>query len=129
MPKNISSSYGGRVEGKMPVLRNYKFALCYENGRDIDGYITEKVFDCFFAGTIPIYWGANNISQYVPINCYIDRTKFKNDEDLYNFLKKMESSEIVKMQQNIESFLKSNRVLPFGNEFFAKNITETILNE
>lgn len=129
MPKNASPSYGGRVDEKISVLRTYKFALCYENGRDIDGYITEKIFDCFFAGTIPVYWGANNISKYIPENCYIDRTKFKSNEDLYKFLKKIGDQEILKMQQDIESFLKSSKVLPFGNEFFAKNIIETIVHE
>lgn len=129
IPKNSSPSYGGRVDEKLSVLRNYKFALCYENGRDIDGYITEKVFDCLFSGTIPIYWGASNVSKHIPDNCYIDRTKFKSNEDLYNFLKNMDDQEILKIQGNIESFLKSSEALPFSNESFVKNIIETIVNE
>lgn len=128
-PKNHSPSYKGKVEEKNSVLKKYKFALCYENARDIEGYITEKIFDCLFAGTIPIYWGPENISQYVPEECFIQRTKFENDEKLYDFLKKMTDEEILKYQKNIEYFLKSEKVKPFSNEFFAQNIVRIMLRE
>lgn len=128
-PQNPSTSYKGRVDEKFSTLRKYIFALCYENGRDIDGYITEKVFDCLFAGTIPIYWGARNISQYVPSACFIDRTKFDSNEGLYNFLKDMTDDKILHYQKSIEAFLKSDDAAPFSNEFFAKNIVGTMLNE
>lgn len=129
VPQNTSPSYGGRVDQKLTVLRGFKFALCYENGKDITGYITEKIFDCFFAGTIPVYWGADNISSYVPEGCYVNREMFKNNEELYRYLKEMSESEILTMQKNIEKFLKSDKVTPFSNEFFAKNIIETVINE
>ena len=128
-PKNQSTSYGGRVDEKLTTLRKFKFALCYENGRDITGYITEKIFDCLFAGTIPVYWGAENISAYIPEGCYINRAMFKDNEELYKYLKNMSEGEILKMQHNIEEFLKSEKMIPFSNEFFVKNITETIINE
>jgi hypothetical protein len=54
-------SYRGAVNSKREVLQKYKFAICYENVRDIPGYITEKIFDCFFAGCVPVYWGAPNV--------------------------------------------------------------------
>ncbi len=129
IPKNHSISYKGRVEEKLTALRKYKFTLCYENARDIDGYITEKIFDCLFAGTIPIYWGPKNITKYIPANCFIDRTKFTSNEELYAHLKQMSDEVILDYQKNIESFLKSDLVAPFSNEFFAKNIVRTMLNE
>ena len=36
----------------------------------VKGYITEKIFDSFFAGVVPIYWGAENITDYVPKSLY-----------------------------------------------------------
>jgi hypothetical protein len=42
------------VDSKKNTLEKYKFSICYENARDIPGYITEKIFDCFFAGCVPI---------------------------------------------------------------------------
>lgn len=128
-PKNHSPSYKGRVEEKLVVLKKYKFALCYENGRDIDGYITEKIFDCLFAGTIPVYWGAGNILSYVPGNCFIDRRKFNSHTELYNFLKNMPDDEILLYQKNIEEFLTSDKMVSFSNEFFSKKIVATILGD
>ncbi|MCL1721757.1 glycosyltransferase family 10, partial [Vibrio parahaemolyticus] len=51
-------SYKGSVESKTHTLKNYKFCICFENAQMIEGYITEKIFDCFFSATVPIYWGA-----------------------------------------------------------------------
>jgi hypothetical protein len=129
LPKNHSPSYRGRVEEKLTVLRKYKFALCYENGKDIDGYITEKIFDCLFAGAIPIYWGPLNIFQYVPRNCFIDRTQFNSQKELHEFLVNLSDEEILQYQRNIESYLMSEMVKPFSNEFFAKHIVRTLLDE
>lgn len=31
-------------------------------------YVTEKVYDAFVAGCVPIYWGAPNIHDFIPHN-------------------------------------------------------------
>ena len=56
-------SYRGTLppEEKLKTMSGYRFAICYENTRGTAGYLTEKIFDCFASGTIPIYWGASNI--------------------------------------------------------------------
>jgi len=59
-------NFKGPIEHKRPILKNYRFCICYENSRDLNGYITEKIFDCFVSGCVPIYWGAGNITDYVP---------------------------------------------------------------
>ena len=129
IPKNNSRSYRGKVQEKFKTLRDYTFAICYENAKDIDGYITEKIFDCLFAGTIPIYWGPGNISKYIPEDCFINRVQFSTDEELYLYLKNMPTNEVIQYQNNILTYLTSERVKPFSNEFFAQNILKVILNE
>lgn len=59
----LKSAYGGEVFSKHDTLSKYKFSVCFENGKNLSGFITEKIFDCFSAGTIPIYWGADNIES------------------------------------------------------------------
>lgn len=44
------------VPSKDAVLRNYRFALVFENDL-YPGYITEKPFDSWHAETVPLYWG------------------------------------------------------------------------
>ena len=47
---------------KIEYLRDFKFNICPENTIS-DGYITEKLFDSFSAGCIPIYSGDENIEM------------------------------------------------------------------
>ncbi|MGJ0372852.1 glycosyltransferase family 10 [Aliarcobacter cryaerophilus] len=121
------SSYKGKVDSKKEVLEKYKFAICYENARDISGYITEKIFDCFFAGCVPIYWGANNITEHIPKDCFIDKRKFDSYEELSKYIKNISDEEYMNYLDNIEIFLNSEKAYKFSSECFAKTIVENIL--
>ncbi|PWE21975.1 glycosyltransferase family 10 domain-containing protein [Aliarcobacter skirrowii] len=123
------SSYKGKVDSKKEVLEKYKFAICYENARDIPGYITEKIFDCFFAGCIPIYWGANNITEHIPKDCFIDKREFDTYEELYHYIKNMSDEDYIKYLDNIENFLNSEKAYKFSSEFFVKTLIGTIIDK
>lgn len=122
-------SYHGRVEHKKDVLLKTRFSFCYENVRDLPGYITEKIFDSFFSGCVPVYWGANNISEYIPEDCFIDRRKFKDTESVYRFLKGITEKEFLNYQECIANFLGSEAVVPFSAEAFADTIVKTIVKD
>lgn len=47
------------ADNKNAYLRQYMFNICPENV-SVRGYVTEKLFDAFDAGCIPIYNGADN---------------------------------------------------------------------
>ena len=47
--------------------------------------VSEKIFDCFAAGNVPIYWGASNVTDYIPEDCFIDMRSFSSFEELYQF--------------------------------------------
>ncbi|WP_162784922.1 hypothetical protein [Polynucleobacter necessarius] len=49
-------SYRGMLKNKSDALLHTRFAICYENVRDLPGYITEKIFDGFLSGCVPVYW-------------------------------------------------------------------------
>lgn len=119
-------SYKGQLDRKRPVLEKYKFSICYENALDISGYITEKIFDSFFANCVPIYLGANNIETYVPKSCFIDRRDFANYRDLYNYLKSIKEPEYNNYLENIRSFLNSPSAQSFSCESFATSIVEQL---
>ena len=65
------SVYRGFARSKAEALSKYKFSLCFENSI-LKGWTTEKIFDCFFPGTVPVYWGAPDVQDYIPTDCYID---------------------------------------------------------
>lgn len=121
-------SYKGKIDSKKAVLVKYKFAICYENARDISGYITEKIFDCFFAGCVPIYWGANNITEHIPKECFIDKREFDGYEELYKYIKNMKDEEYLRYLDNIELFLQSKKANQFSSDFFVNTLIGNILN-
>lgn len=126
---NSFPSYRGRVDRKRKVLLKTRFSICYENVKEMPGYITEKLFDCFFAGCVPVYWGAHNIGEHIPSGCYIDRRQFANTEAVYEFMKAMDENTFRGYQQRIADFLMSEAVRPFGIEAFADTIVSTITQD
>jgi hypothetical protein len=55
-PKTLPS-YRGMAASKIDIMRRYRYCLVFENQRQ-PGYVTEKLLDCFVAGSVPLYWGA-----------------------------------------------------------------------
>ena len=122
-------SYRGPVKSKKKIYEKYKFAICYENMREISSYITEKIFDCFFAGCVPVYWGAPNVTEYIPADTFIDRRKFNSNKELYNYLKNMPNREYMDYLDAIKNFIESDKIYPFSAEYFAETIVEEILRD
>lgn len=118
--------FGGRVNSKKDVLKNYKFCICFENTKNMNGYITEKIFDCFEAGCVPIYYGAPNIIQYIPENCFIDFRKFKNYKELLKYLKSIDENKYNNYIQNIKNFLNSEKAYPFSIENYINTSIDAI---
>jgi len=121
-------SYRGRVKSKKEILSKYKFAICYENAKDISGYITEKIFDCFFAGCVPIYLGADNVTQYIPKECFIDKRNYNAYEDLHKYLINMPDKEYTDYLNSINNFINTDRSYLFSAKYFAKTIRDEIAN-
>ena len=121
------NNYKGEFVGKKKdLLSKYKFSICIENAKGYDGYITEKIFHCFFSLTVPIYLGTE-ISKYIPTDCFIDMRKFKNYSQMYQFLKSMTDEEYLKYQNSIKSFLHSEKFSIFSIEYYVNKLSKNIL--
>lgn len=112
--------------GKRAVLSRYRFAICYENAQGLAGYITEKIFDCFIAGVVPVYWGAPNVSRYIPPSAFIDRRDFKDEAALFERLLTMTDQEYALRVQSGRHFLDSSASDPFTVETFARTILDGV---
>ena len=124
--KPVFPSYQGPTKTKYEILSKTKFCICFENARDIDGYITEKIFDCFFAGCVPIYWGDRNIEMSIPLDCFIDFRQFTSHFELYQFLLTVSPEQFSAYQNAARKFLTSTKFKPFSSETFAKTIIDKI---
>ena len=119
-------NYRGTVANKTDVLKGYKFTFAYENIRGIPGYVSEKIFDCFRAGSVPIYWGASNIATYVPRDCFIDRENFSSNEELFSFLSEMPEKEYAGYMQRIQAFLMSEQAQLYSDEAFIETFLDAL---
>lgn len=79
---------------KLDIISTYKFTLAYENSRTRD-YVTEKFYDPFEAGSVPVYLGAPNLADFVPgEHCYVDVDQFNGPRDLADYLLRAAADDI-----------------------------------
>lgn len=129
--KNMSM-YKGHIPGqhsgeeKISILQQYRFCVCFENTIGTLGYITEKIFSCFAAGCIPIYWGPNNIENYIPKSCFIDYRDFKTNEELYHYIYEMSKETHEKYIEEIKKYLSSEQAQQFSPNFFDDLIYDAV---
>lgn len=115
-------SYRGTIEHKWDVYPNYKFGLCYENMCDEPGWITEKIFDCIRAGSVPIYRGAPNISDYVDSEAFVDRARFESEAELSSYLSGISEAEFRNFRMAGQDYLQSRKFKAFLSPAFADSV-------
>ena len=120
----VNLCYLGPVADKIKTFSQYRFAFCYENTASAMGYITEKIFDAFRAGCVPVYLGPPNVNEHIPDDCFIDRRQFSSHEQLYVRLKSMEGAEFLAYQERIYEYLKS----PQAHQFTPAHFATVLLN-
>lgn len=105
--KKLQERYGDKVDifghgfhdfsDKWDVLAPYQYHIVIENSTS-DYYWTEKIADCFLAGTYPFYHGCTNITDYFPKETI-------TPIDIRNFDQTME-----RIEQGIHNHLYEQRV-------------------
>ncbi len=104
---SLMSIYKGPTQNKYETLSKYHFSLCFEN-MSMRGYVTEKIFDCFYAGTIPIYMGAQDIEELIPLNSFIDFRNFSSWDSMLRFIDTLALDDITRMRHFGRSFILSD---------------------
>jgi hypothetical protein len=120
------SSWRGAVHRKSDVLRRARFSLCFENSRGAPGYLTEKIFDCFTSGCVPVYVGSPGIEARIPDACYIDGDTFGSMRELLRHLESIDRTAFDAYQQAMRAFLEGPQSRRFSNEHFCRVLVDTI---
>lgn len=118
-------AYKGVAISKSETLGSYTFSICFEN-QILNGWVTEKIFNCFFTGTVPIYLGAPDIESYVPKECFIDMREFSDYEKLRRHLKSLRPAEIKRYKENARDYLSSEQYKPFTKIAFTELIARVV---
>ena len=120
------STFRGHSKDKIDTLSHYKFNIAYENISDAKGYIADRIFSAFQAKSVPIYWGAPNIEEYIDADAFIDRRQFKNNAELAQFLKQMTEQEYNKYIDAANRFMQSEKYAKFLPENFCNQVIKAL---
>jgi alpha(1,3/1,4) fucosyltransferase len=120
-------NYKGQIESKEIILSNYNFCFCFENAFNVKGYITEKIFDSFRTGTIPIYIGDSYINKLIPEDCFYYIDNHIVLDNYISMLNNIDQKTIDKYRRSILKYLESNDATNFTFEFFNNNLYSLIL--
>lgn len=123
-PVDVSPVYRGSVSVKKDIIKNYRFCVCYENAENFPGYITEKIFDCFIAGVVPVYLGWDGAGQFIPEDTFVNKRRYPDYESLYNYLATMDEEEYNGYLDAIGRFLSSEKAKLFDVAAFVETLVK-----
>jgi len=107
------------IKNKLDGLKDYSFSFAIENSSEC-GYYTEKIFDCFLTGTIPIYWGDPCIEDNFDTNGIIFYNDNFNLNSLSFDLYESKLEYIIKNYNTAKSLIKENHASFYITEGIKK---------
>ena len=99
---------------KVALYSQYKFVIAFENSV-LEDYVTEKLYDPLYAGTVPVYLGAPNVEDYLPgADCVIRADRFGSPKELAEYIERCYAED--------EEYLRYYqwRSLPWRDDFVRK---------
>ena len=128
----IGNRYNNFAKSKLEWLKNYKFNICFENSYH-PGYVTEKIFQAFSAGCIPIYWGDPTINDILNPKSFINISDFKNFDEAIDCIKEIDNNDdMFESILNEKVFINDIDYVEYYNKEFEKylfHIFEQDLNK
>jgi Glycosyltransferase family 10 (fucosyltransferase) C-term/Fucosyltransferase, N-terminal len=91
LPTMPSAGMIATREARLAVAARHKFTLAFENSIAVD-YVTDKLFDVWVAGSVPVYLGAPNVADFAPArHSYIDVADFDGPDELARYLNHLDT--------------------------------------
>lgn len=92
---NLKTNYRFTTDMYQKIVKDhepYKFSIAFENDI-VSGWITEKIFNSFLAGCIPIYDGTDDIYKYFNKGSFINAKDFDSLEELAKYVIKVDTND------------------------------------
>jgi hypothetical protein len=132
------NNIGFKIQNKLEFIKDYRFTISFENN-SFPGYTTEKIYESMIAGSIPIYWGNERISEEFNTKSFINVHDYKNLNDVVNHIMELEKdfnkfnnllSQPWVIPQIHKNYFEEERILNFfENYVFKKKKYRATLNE
>ena len=122
------NNIGTKVSDKLLFQKQFKFGISFENS-STHGYVTEKILDTFSSNSIPIYYGSPNIEEYFNPQTFINGHKFKNYDELIEYIKKIDNNEDLYKSYFNKPILseKWQKILSDPEETYFRNIAKKFM--
>ena len=104
-----------RVAGKIEFFRGYKFTLAVEN-TIWPGYMTEKLVDPMFAGSIPIYVGDPQAKLSFDPSSYIDFANFSSMREMLDHVREVDNTPDLYLKMLAAPFYRGNAIPDYARE-------------
>jgi len=104
------NNIGRSVDNKLEFIKDYKFVFAFENSSH-PGYVTEKIIEPCFVGSIPIYWGNKEIERDFNPRRFINYHDFKSEEELIQRIMEIDGDDELAMEIISQPIFRDN-VLP-----------------
>ena len=79
------------VDSPSEIASEYRFTMCFENDL-YPGYVTEKPFEAYLSGSVPIYYGIDS-ERYLNSSALLNLYDFESQEQWLNKIKELNSHE------------------------------------
>lgn len=121
--KNISGHTAGAIrEGKNEPLQDYFFSITIMNSKD-NNYFTETLIDVFRQGTIPIFWGCDNVGEYFNEKGIL---RFNTGPELIKILDNLSEKEYYDRLEYVKENFELAKQYISMDDTFAKNLFKAI---
>ena len=95
---------------KLDFMAGCKFSICFEK-LSSPWYLSEKLIDGFSAGTVPIYWGCTEASQYFNPAAFVNCHDYKSFEEVVEKVAEIDSSpSLYEEYRNAPPILPESRI-------------------
>ena len=113
------------LESKHDFLEQYRFVICPENSY-YPGYVTEKLFDAWYAGTVPIYAGGIDNDKLINNRAFLNYNQIGDCFELYKIIRTL--NEDYQLYKNIfvEPLLRQPPALKNIINFVKNAISEIL---
>lgn len=104
------NNIGGAVEDLREFQSRFKFSIACENSW-YRGYTTEKIINAFNAGTIPIYWGNQDISNIVNSAAIINCHEYPDMDSVVEEIKRLDQDDTAYKRKLMEPILTDSHMI------------------
>ena len=117
----LPTNWKGAPKSKLETISQYKYSLVIENSMD---YMTEKLFDAFFARCIPIYVGPSVDRFDIPANLVVQVDPTLNS--IKRGIEIAKEMDYEKWRASLNAWLMNDLV---SNKWSATNVYDAIASE